>query len=48
MLVLFSMLRGPVKLPLCIRVIGTSKKAFFDDTTLRVLFLLRYDYQALG
>jgi hypothetical protein len=42
---LFSMLRGPAKLPICIRVIGYLKRLDFDDAILRVLFLvLRFEY----
>ena len=42
---LFGMLKGPAKLPLCIRVIGYLRRLNFDDFTLRVLFLnLRYNY----
>jgi hypothetical protein len=42
---LFSMLRGPAKLPLCIRVIGYLRRLGFSDSSLRVVFLsLRYEY----
>jgi hypothetical protein len=42
---LFSMLKGPAKLPLLIRVIGYLRRLGFNDTTLGVLFLsLRYEY----
>lgn len=42
---LFSMLRGPAKLPICIRVMGYLRRLGLDDTTLRVLFLcLRFEF----
>ncbi|KAJ3276444.1 conserved oligomeric Golgi complex component [Terramyces sp. JEL0728] len=45
LLQLLSMLRGPVKLPLCIRVIGYLKRLGIKDKTLRILFLtLRQDH----
>ncbi|KAJ3304607.1 hypothetical protein HDV03_002560 [Kappamyces sp. JEL0829] len=36
---LISMLKGPVKLPLCIRVIGYLRRLGYEDTDLRILFL---------
>lgn len=36
---LLSLLRGPVKLPLCIRVIGYLRRLMIPDLTLRILFL---------
>ena len=42
---LFGMLKGPAKLPLCIRVIGYLRRLGFEDFPLRVLFLnLRYTF----
>lgn len=42
---LLSMLRGPVKLPVSMRVIGYLKRLNYNETTLRILFLsLRNEY----
>ena len=42
---LLSMLKGPVKLPVSMRVIGYLKRLNYNETTLRILFLsLRNEY----
>ncbi|KAJ3262638.1 hypothetical protein HK103_000167 [Boothiomyces macroporosus] len=42
---LLSMLRGPAKLPLCIRVIGYLKRMGIKEKTLKIVFLtLRHDH----
>ncbi len=42
---LISMLKGHVKLPICIRVIGYLRRLGYKDTPLRILFLsLRHEY----